>query len=648
MKSVSSKITGGFWGRWQTVNTETAIFHQWEELEGSGCIDNFRILAEKKASFRLGGPYADSDAYKWLEASVHILSIVPNQRLEQLVDGFSELIRNAQCQNGYLFTYNQIHFPDKRWINLLIEHELYCHGHLIEAGATDFIVRGKDVLLGIACKAADRIVADFSGKGPRYTPGHEEIEIALLRLYEVTGQKNYLNMAQQLLRKRGHNPLFAMEILKQAINANQRDQHIKKQQQVFEAANPGNDSKKLPHANVAKKPPRIIWRWIRNALSGKFFQQHKPLSRQLIPVGHAVRFAYLQTAAAMLDRLSEKDSYQDMLVSSWEHMVKSRMYITGGIGSLPKIEGFGRDYELDPEVAYAETCAALGSLYWNNEMAKLTGSARYSDLFEWQLYNAALVGMGSGGKTYLYNNPLISDGGIQRQRWYETPCCPSNLSRTFARLPDEIISVHSEVISVQQYISSMHHIRYKEKEVVLILKSELPCGGIVQMRVKNTPAIPIKLKLRCPSWATEYQLTINDQLVQKWTSERTNRFDPKQASWIEIEREWQEGDLLKLEFELTVQFLSAHPKVTSVQGKAALTIGPLVYCLESCDNPGVDIFNVVLDPSSVNTQYSPEHLGGINLVHGKSIEGQDLVFIPYHLWGNRGKSLMTVFVDLKQ
>ncbi|MEA3326579.1 MAG: glycoside hydrolase family 127 protein [Chloroflexota bacterium] len=648
MNQIKSQVTEGFWKRWQTVNAESAIFHQWEELERSGCIDNFRILAENKALFRRGWYFADSDAYKWLEAATHILVSFPNPALENIADDFIDLLKDAQDPDGYLYTFNQIHFPGKRWTNLQIEHELYCLGHLIEAGVTDFIERGLDSLLTIACKAADRIVVDFMGRGPRFTPGHEEIEIALLRLYEVTGQQSYLDMAKQFIGKRGHQVLFALDILKQAISNNLRVQHVEKRQEAYDIAHPGNHTKRLPPENVAKKPPRIKWRWILNVLSGKFFQQHKPLTKQSIPAGHAVRFAYLQTAAAMLDRLNGQKTYQPTLAKSWERMVRCRMYVTGGIGSLPEIEGFGRDYELDPEVAYAETCAAIGSLYWNHEMAKLTGDARYSDLFEWQLYNAALVGMGLDGKTYLYNNPLISDGAIQRRQWYEVPCCPSNLSRTFARLTDEIVSIQSDEITIQQYISSSHHVPVAGRDVIFELQSGLPWRGNVRLMMVKAPGIPLKLKLRRPAWASDFHMTVNDQTVQNMTGTQKHSLDPTQASWIEIKRYWREGDILKLDFGLSVQFFAAHPKVTSVRGKAALTVGPLVYCLESCDNPEVDILNIVLDPSSVQTSFSPDILSGTRLITGESLDGEDLVFIPYHLWGNRGLSLMTVFVDVKQ
>jgi len=255
MKQVRSRITSGFWKRWQDVSAETAIFHQWDELEKSGCIDNFRILAEGKSEFRRGWYFADSDAYKWMEAAENILSISSNHRLEKLVDEFIELIGNSQDLDGYLYTFNQIHYPEERWTNLQIEHELYCHGHLIEAGVTDCRERGKEALLEIACKAGDRIVEDFLGKGARYTPGHEEIEIALLRLFEATGQQRYLDMAEQFIRMRGQQACFAINILKQAVDNGRRIKQVADRQKAYDLAHPGSKPKKLPHENLAKKPP---------------------------------------------------------------------------------------------------------------------------------------------------------------------------------------------------------------------------------------------------------------------------------------------------------------------------------------------------------------------------------------------------------
>lgn len=645
MNEIRSSITAGFWKQRREVNARQAIFHQWQQLERTGCIDNFRILAEGKPVVRRGWFFADSDAYKWLEAAARILPVYPNQELTNLVNAFIELIGKAQEPDGYLYTFNQIHFPGLRWVNLQIEHELYCFGHLIEAGVTHFEATGKEDLLDIVCMATDRIVEDFSGKGPGATPGHQEVEIALLRLYEVTGENDYLEMAHQFLDMRGRDKGFAFNILRQSISNGRRVAQAEAHSETHAAE---EDLPSLPPMNHAKKPPLIKARWVMNALAGKLLQQHKPVRKQTVPVGHAVRFAYQMTAAAMYDRLTGDTVYESALEESWQRMVARRMYITGGIGALPEIEGFGRDFELDPNFAYAETCAALGSLFWNREMAGLTGEARFSDLFEWQLYNAALVGFGQDGRTYFYNNPLAADGGIERRPWYQVPCCPSNLSRTIAGLEEDILTASGDSIELQQYISSWHHLQFDQHEVLLAIESRLPWYGDVQIKIQPVTNREVQLRLRVPSWSAKTEILLNGEVIKTFAADQAERLDPTRASWFALDRAWQQDDQITLKFDMTPHLLRAHPKVRSVRGKAAVACGPLVYCLESCDNPGVDIFNIVLGPDKITSRIDPNMLGGIRIIMGKTIQGQPITFIPYFLWGNRGKSAMTVFVKLNE
>jgi DUF1680 family protein len=646
MKPDKSQLVNGFWKSWQEVNADTAIFHQYEQLERSGCIDNFRILAEGKDVFRRGWYFADSDAYKWLDAAFSILQNKSDPKLWGLTAQFVDLVEKAQSKDGYLYTFNQIHFPGKRWENLQIEHELYCHGHLIEAFVSGSQVDGFQDKIEIACKTADRIVADFLERGPAYTPGHEEIEIALLRLYEVTNENDYLNMAQQFLEKRGRDIGFALKLVKQAVSNNKKINEVALLRANYLAAYPGQDQPVLPEGNQAEKPANIQMRWVINTLTGKFFQQHQPLKKQTAPVGHAVRFAYLQTAGAMLDRLTNKHDFTSTLQKIWQHMVARRMYITGGIGSLPVIEGFGKDYELDPLFAYAETCAGLGSLFWNREMARLTGDARYSDLYEWQLYNAVLVGMGIDGKTYFYNNPLVSKGNLHRQSWYEVPCCPSNLSRTFAGLQNEILTFRqNEGIDIQQYISSTHRVKIAEDEMVLEITSSLPWEGSVKVEILQSPSGSVSVNLRMPSWADKMDIRINRDKHQQVINNGPYLLHPESAKWVSIARQWETGDRISLKFDLPIRIYRPHPKIKALRRKCALTRGPLVYCLESVDNPGIDLFSVDLDTGQLNVEQASDLLEGIRKIRGQSKQGDPLTFIPYFLWGNRGASQMTVFFN---
>jgi DUF1680 family protein len=645
---MNTKITNGFWRDRLDVNAQRAIFHQWGQLEASGCIENFRIAAGDVEGFREGWFFADSDAHKWLDAASRIYASFPDPRLAAVMDEFISLLARAQQPDGYLFTYNQIHFPDVRWKNLQIEHELYCHGHLIEAGVSHYEATVRTDSLTIARRAADRIVEDFLGKGTNHTPGHEEIEIALLRLYKVTDHQPYLEMARQFIEQRGRNPLFALSILRQNSSVNQRRNFIKQKKQEYLAAHPEFKPFQLPPDNEAKKPRNAKLRWQVNALSGKYFQQHAPIRKQTVPVGHSVRFGYLETAVAMLARQNGDQTLVHALEQAWERMVTRRMYVTGGIGSLPGSEGFGNDYELNPEYAYTETCAALASMFWNWEMAQITNQAKYSDLFEWQLYNAAAVGMGSDGTSYLYNNPLTCRGGVTRRQWYSVPCCPSNLSRTWADLRKYIYSSNEDEIFIHQYISS----EYNDPLTQIEIRSELPWKGSVQITVTPSTSNQLTLNLRIPSWCDPVtsRITCNGELVSISPVTRRGEyaasgFDPRQSIWMSIRRTWISGDVIDVTFDMSIKLRHSHPKVKGHQGKVAVTHGPLVYCLESIDNPDVDIFNARVDTTSLRVIFDRSLLGGIMKITAKSTNGQILTFIPYQLWGNRGESTMTVWVN---
>ncbi len=646
----AAHISGGFWGERLTVNATRALPHQWRQLEASGCIANFRIAAGEAAGFRTGWFFADSDAYKWLDAAARAYAAHPDPELGHRMDAFAALLARAQAPDGYLFTYNQIHFPGTRWTNLQIEHELYCHGHLIEAGVSHYLATGKGTMLTVACKAADRIVADFAGRGPAFTPGHEEIEIALLRLYRVTGRPAYLDQARQFIEQRGRLGTlpFAISLWRQNADVAARSRIVAQQRQAYLASHPDYRPPELPPGNTAARPRASALRWYLNALSGRYFQQHAPIRRQTVPVGHAVRFGYLQTAIAMLYQLSGDATLLPALAAAWEHMVARRMYVTGGVGSLPGIEGFGRDFELDPEYAYAETCAALACLFWNREMALITGEAKYSDLFEWQLYNAAAVGMGWDGESYLYNNPLACRGGVTRRPWYAVPCCPSNLSRTWASLGDYIYSVRDGDLWVHQYVSSRADLG---DGLQVAVESGLPWDGHVRLRFETAAPMPRAVHLRIPSWAETWSLSLNGEPLRAAVSrpaapETACGCVPHRARFLPVERTWRDGDELALAFDMGIRLLRQDRRLPRCGGRVAISRGPLIYCLESTDNPTMPLFDVTLDPASLRAVWDPDLLGGAVVLRGQAQDGRPLTFIPYFLWANRGPSQMNIFVDI--
>lgn len=632
------RIQDEYWSPRLAVNAQKAIFHQWEQLEASRCIDNFRIAAGEKDGFREGWFFADSDAYKWLDAASRILAVRLDPALATLVDALIALLGRTQMDDGYLFTYNQIHFPGQRWVNLQIEHELYCHGHLIEAGVSHYEATGRRDLLEICIKAADLLVHDFLHASSHKTCGHEEIEIALVRLFRVNGKDAYLELASQFIERRGRTLFFPIHFYRQYRSHRQRKETVKKLRQTYLEKNRGASGFHLPGDNFAKKRRFGRERRYLNEFLGYYAQQHAPIRNQTTPEGHSVRFGYLETAIAMILRERPDAAMLSTLQQAWDRMVSRRLYVTGGLGSAPEIEGFGRDYELDPELAYAETCASIASLLWNWEMTLLTREARYSDLFEWQLYNATNVGMGQSGDTYLYNNPLDVHSGVTRQGWYVVPCCPSNLSRTFADIGKYIYSVEEKNIWVHQFIGNETTVDMGVP-VKLKIESELPWQGKVKIHVQPSQEVEFTLHIRVPSW---------NGLPAMSDRAPASGYDPRQANYASIRRVWNpECETVAFDYDTAIRLRQAHPKVKGHEGRVAVTRGPLVYCLESVDQPGMDIFTAQFDPTSLYEEFVRDLLGGCVVIHGRTCDGKTLKFIPYFLWGNRGESQMTVWVHSK-
>jgi uncharacterized protein len=643
-------VNDPFWTPRLLVNARTAIFHQWQQLEESRCIDNFRIAAGLKDEFREGWFFADSDAFKWLDAAARIYASWPSKELKVRMDTLIDLLAHVQMEDGYLYTYNQIHFPGERWGNLMIEHELYCHGHLIEAGVSHFEATGEPTVLLIARKAADLLVRDFLVAAPDKTSGHEEVEIALLRLYRVTGHTPYRELATQFLERRGKVRPFAPLIIQQNARVEKRGRSIREQRQAFLTAHPEQDNFQLPPDNYSKKPHNARLLFMINALTGQHFQQHAPIRKQTAPVGHSVRFGYLETAIAMLYRATGDRSLLPAMEKTWERMVARRMYVTGGIGSRPEIEGFGRDYDLDPELAYAETCAALSSLFWNWEMALISEEAKYSDLYEWQLYNAAAVGMSPGGDNYLYNNPLLCRGGITRRPWFRVPCCPSNLSRTWASLGKYIYSYDRENLWIHQYIGNQTQLE-NENWGTVKLESGLPWEGKIRITLAPEKPTEFTLHVRIPSWAIHPSIRINDSPITIPDPSSpahpfpASGYDPGLSHFVPLRRTWSTGDVIDLEFEMPVVLRKASSRVRGHKNKVTLTRGPLVYCLENIDNPRIDIFKARIDPDTIQVEKDASLFGGIQVLRGKTVDGKNITAVPYQLWANRGESQMTVWVN---
>ncbi len=575
-----------------------------------------------------------------MDAAARYHKVNPHKELLYLMDQFIQLIKKVQLEDGYIYTYNQIFFPGKKWMNLWIEHELYCIGHLIEAIISVYNTFQDKSVLQIATKAADIVVHDFIGKDGNYVPGHQEIEISLLKLYEITQNDNYLKMSEQFLTKRGDVKGIFFKYLQQNSSVGKKALYVKKLKEKYMAEHPNFEPVQLPSHVKPNNPPFIGLRWIFNTGSGKGHQQHDLLKNQLTPEGHSVRFTYTQAAMIHLHRLQSHPEFFDSSQQVWEYMVDKRTYPTGGLGSIPAVEGWGKDYELNGEYAYCETCAAIGSLLWNWQLNLATKEAKYADLFEWQLYNAVLVGMGIKGTTYLYRNPLISKGKIQRESWYQVPCCPSNLSRTIADFGGKIVFSDNTSLYLNQFISGS----VKTEKAKLKIKSIFPWKSDVQIQVE--PFSEFQFKVRIPGWVDTPRIKINKNIISipnrsKIKNDTASGYTPKNSYYLELKHNWVNGDTIEIQFPMDVKILDYHKKVKKYHHRGTLTRGPLVYCLEDIDNPEIDIFSCNIERNQeFEIGNGIEGHEDIFTISGKTKKNQNFLAIPYFFWGNREKSKM--------
>ncbi len=623
------EIEDAYWSPRLELNRKRAILYQWEQYQRYGTIDNFRILAGTKKGERRGFFYADSDLHKWADAASRILRAGPDTSIEGLLREYVTLMASCQEPDGYLFTYNQLHFPGTRWKNLQIEHELYCHGHFIEAGVSHFEATGRRDLIDLAEKSARLIVREFKDAGPERTSGHEEVEIALLRLYGIAGDVEYLETARNLLERRGRIKGFGAKLLRQVLSQVARSKAADRQK-----SEKGQLGFEMGENLTKREPPFLLLRALPCFLSGAYQQQDRPMRKQIEPKGHAVRWTYLMAAAARLHRESPDASLLHWMRSAWDRLVEEKMYVTGGIGSLPILEGFGRPFELDNRYSYSETCAAIGSILWNRELSLATGEARYADLIEWQLQNAASVGIALSGDRYFYRNPLSADGELERRPWYATACCPSNISRLWAEVPRLIFARSEGLIRIDQYIGSSARF---DADVSVRMKSALPWEGLVRIEVES--ASPITVLLRMPCWAGKAKMTLrgtSPRTIERLVEQRFGKARFDRAEYLACELGSGKSEI-SLDFSMEISLLRAHPLVRADVGRVVVTRGPLVYCAETVDNPGLDLDAVSLDAASLHYRWAEGLFGvGCGTISGSTSEGLPLSVHPVRFLGKSG------------
>jgi hypothetical protein len=539
-------------------------------------IKNFAVAGGTDTGYK-GLVYDDSDLYKMIEGASYSLTNNPNPALEQKLDEIIAKIAHAQRKDGYLMTYFLCGDTSKIFTNM-DKHEMYCDGHLIEAGIAYYNATGKRSLLDVSIKYTDKIDRTF-GQGKReWVPGHPEIELALVKLYRVTGEKRYLDLSKWLIEQRGHN--------------------------------------------------RADWD------DKTYYSDEMPVEQLSKINGHAVRAMYLFTGMADVESATSDTSYLAALNRLWDNVVNCKMYLTGGIGSSQANEGFEDDYVLPNKAAYCETCASVGMVMWNQRMNTLKGDAKYADVMERSMYNGALAGISLHGDRFFYVNPLESDGDHHRKAWYGTACCPSQISRFLPSVGSYIYATSDDALWINLFIGSKTTISLMGNPVSISQDTKYPWDGAVKIHVDPEKPGLFAVKLRFPEWCGKYTLRVNGKKVKATEDLR----------YIVLKRHWKKGDMIDFNMEMPVKMIAADPRVKDDLGKRAIQRGPLVYCLEECDNK--ENFNSakLSDKTKFVTAYEKNLLNGVVTITAGS-GNETYKFIPYYSWDNRDAGKMKVWID---
>ena len=621
--------------QWRVLNDEEDIVIAKERdadyipAEKSHCVENFRIAAGRTKGHHYGMVFQDSDLYKWLEAVAYTLERVDDKYLRGLAEEAVDLIAEAQEEDGYLNTYFTIEAPERKFKRLYQSHELYCAGHFIEAAVAYYQAVDNQKVLDTAVKLADCIDRHFGPNGIKGYDGHEEIELALLRLYEVTKEKRYLTLAKFFLYERGKNPEFFQQ---------QRD------------ADP--DKSVLIEGMDGFRP--------------SYYQNHKPILQQETAEGHAVRVAYMCDGMA---RLAYLDNDKDMLEACqrlWQNITHKRMYITGAIGSTVIGEAFTADYDLPNDTVYGETCASVGLMFFAHNLMKSQEKGEYADVMEKALYNTVLSGMALDGKHFFYVNPLEvvpeyshKDPGkshikTTRPSWFGCACCPPNLARLLSSLNRYVYTVKNDIVYANLYVSSWGSVDIAGQEIFLKQTTEYPKTGNIELEVLTDGEFGIAMRI--PGWASDYKLQINGKECA---------IKPKDG-YVVLHRSWHKNDLISLVLPMEAKFYQALPRVREDIGRVAVQRGPVVYCAESVDN-GAELELLRVSPDmELQESSADKEFGGAVILKGKtekvqlpsdeklyapyekvSLQVQDLKLVPYYCWGNRGENEMLVWLYKK-
>ena len=613
------KMEDSFWRPRIETNRAVTIPANFRKSEETGRIANFARAGGLEPGPHQGKHYDDSDVFKIIEGASYSLSQTYDTELDAYLDGLIAKIAASQEEDGYLYTIRTLdaasghpYAGDERWSYLVHSHELYNVGHMYEAAVAHFGATGKRTLLDVAVKNADLIVDTF-GPGKNYdVPGHEEIEIGLAKLYQVTGKQEYLDLAKFFIDQRG--------------------QHEKR-----------TEGGVLGPEDHGGGP--------------EYAQDHLPIAEQAEALGHAVRALYFFSGAADVAALTGDESYLPAMDSLWRDLVHQKTYLTGGLGSSREGESFGPAFGLQNATAYNETCAAIASILWNHRLFLLYEDAAYLDVLERTLYNGALSGVSLQGDTFFYPNPLAADGRTKfnqgsatRAPWFETSCCPTNISRFLPSMPGYLYAVKGDDLYVNLFAGSRAEMETASNRLELTQETNYPWEGEVNITVKPERVAEFTVFLRIPGWTRGQPLpgglySYVDDSPQSVSLEVNGDAVPVdlERGFVAIRRHWRAGDVIRLQLPLAVRRVKSRPEVVENDGLTAIERGPLVYCVEGIDNGGsIDGVQVAAD-AKFTASYRDGLLGGVQV-----IEWDGFTAVPYYAWSNRGIGAMAVWLPREQ
>jgi DUF1680 family protein len=602
------RVTGGFWQAKQELNRTVTLPFALQQCEESGRLKNFDLAAEVMRRRAAGEkdfsvtpptiyPFDDTDAYKAIEGAAYVLSMQRDPALAARLDGWIARIAAAQEPDGYIYTFRTMH-PDTPWHKWIggqrwekdpdLSHELYNAGHLYEAGVAHFQATGKRTLLDVCLKNAELLWHDFGDGQLRIAPGHQIVEMGLVKLYRVTGDARWLKLAQIFLDARG----------------------------------PGH------------KP---------------YSQQHQLVVDQDEAVGHAVRANYMYAGMADIAALTGDTRYLAAITKIWDNVVAKKLYLTGGVGALAKGEAYGADYEL-PADGYNETCAALALMMWNHRMFLLTGDAKFMDVLERTAYNGFLSGVSASGDRFFYPNPLVYDGAAKnnhgqagRAPWFGCACCPPNLMRTLAALTGYFYAVRDDALYVNFYAQSEGEAQVAGTKVKIFQQTDYPWSGRITLSLSPEKPVRFTLRLRIPGWVEGrpvpsdlYSYLPTDGSGWKLAGCGAEDKYGQEGGYYCVTREWKAGDSLRLDLQMPARRVVGNEQIAATRGQVAFERGPVLYCFEQVDQP----LPPVIGPAATATvEVRPEMLGGVTV-----LKFGDTTAIPYYAWNNRGQAPMTVWV----